>query len=202
MDTEIQIGPTGQQAAAADPGQRPYGCRQRTPGAGTSGHQGHRAWPKTAAGGRPGPGRAADPDPVRQAGPAALHLAPGLRPRVRAGAAPGRRADRLLAGLHPAPEDLLRQRGADRGGQRGRVPGDRPAGRWSTPDRCGPPSTRRSRPASTCSRPSVAAGGGGAWPTASTRRTGASSCPASTRPTLRARRWRPSWTPPRCWSSG
>src|SRR5205085_984109 len=68
---------------------------------------------------------------------AALHLPPGLRARVRAGDPPGPGTDRVLPGLHPAPEGLLRQRRADRGGQRGGVPGDR-AARPGGPRRGGP----------------------------------------------------------------
>src|SRR2546423_1081783 len=75
-----------------------------------------------------GAGGPADPAPVRQARPAAFHLPPGLRPGLRTGPAPGRGTDRVLPGLQPAPEGLLRQRRAHRGGQRGGVPGDRPPG--------------------------------------------------------------------------
>ena len=72
---------------------------------------------EAAARAEPGARGAAHPDPLRQAGPVALHLAPGLRPRLRARRTAGRRPDRVLAGLHPAPQDLLRQRRADRGGE-------------------------------------------------------------------------------------
>ena len=64
------------------------------------------------------------------------------------------RADGLLGRLHPAPEDLLRRRRADRGGQRGGVPRDRAGRSAATPSGCGPRSTRRCRRAWTCSRSS------------------------------------------------
>ena len=99
--------------------------------------------------------------------------------------------DRVLAGLHPAPEDLVRERGADRRRERGRVPGDRAAGRGRPGAAARRRWTRRSRPGWTCSRRSTARPGP-AWPTASTRRAGGSSCRrVSTRPTLEAR-WPPS----------
>ena len=97
MDTEIQIGPTGKKLLPLTP------VVDLAPGA--------RHQPQASTRSRTRrPVVPADPAPVRQARPAALHLAPRLRPRVRAGAAPGRRADRLLPGLHPAPEDLVRHR--------------------------------------------------------------------------------------------
>ena len=120
----------------------------------------------------PGARRAADADPVRQAGPDAVHVAPGLRPGVgarrfvRAGG-----ADRVLPGLHSAPEDFVCERGADRGGQRGGVPGDRVCGR---PRRSGSRSprrwTRRCPRAGRHSRRWCAESVGAAWPTGSTRR--------------------------------
>ena len=102
----------------------------------------------------------------------------------------GQRAHRVLAGLHPAPEDLVRQRGADRGGQRGGVPGDRPAGAGSTRPSCARRWTRRSRPGLDVLEAVEAAPAGAAWPTGSTRRTGGSSCPRSTPATLRGGRGR------------
>ncbi len=136
-----------------------------------------------AAARRSGAGRPADPDPVRQAGPAAVHLTPGLRPRLRAGDAPRRGTDRVLPGLHPAPQDLVRQRRPHRVS---------PARRSTWRSGCRPRSTRaagarrwtrRCRPGWTCwrrSRPTAAA-----WPSGSTPPAGGSSCPGSTRPTLR-----------------
>ena len=98
------------------------------------------------------PGGAEAADPLREAGPAAVLLDARLPARPRAGAAPGRGADGLLRRLPPAPEDQLRQRRADRDGERGGVLrdlGDR-AGR----PRVGParPSTRRCPTGWTCSR--------------------------------------------------
>ena len=81
-----------------------------------------RTEPRRTAAATRGPAAAAA---LRQARPAALHQPPRLPARLRAGAAPGRRADGLLGRLHPAPQDLLRRRRADRRGQRGRVPRDR-----------------------------------------------------------------------------
>ena len=71
MDTEHPDRPDRPQTAALDPGVR--ACR--------SGADDEQA----TAPGRAGAGGAADPDPLRQARPAALHLAPRLRPRRRAG---------------------------------------------------------------------------------------------------------------------
>src|SRR5450759_1025905 len=48
---------------------------------------------------------------------AAVLLDPGLSARPRAGVAPGCSPDGLLRRLPSAPEDLLRQRGADGNGQ-------------------------------------------------------------------------------------
>ena len=83
------------------------------------------------------PGGAEAAHPLRQAGPAAVLLDPRLPAGAGAGAAPGRGADGVLGRLPPAPQDLLRQRRADRHGQRGRVLrdlGDR-AGRPRQPAR-------------------------------------------------------------------
>ena len=85
----------------------------------------------------------------------------------------------LLGRVQPAPEDQLRRRVPDRGGQRGRVPRDRarprdrPRADPPRPRRC--PAGRAGRARDRPGRPGIAA------PSASRRRTGASSSPASTR---------------------
>ena len=119
------------------------------------------------------------PDPLREAGPAALLLHPRLRPRPGAGAAPGRRADGLLRRLPPAPADLLRQRRPHGHGQRGGVlrdPGHRagrPGGGARGPRRG---AARGARRASRSSRPRRARS-----PTGSRPASGRSWCAAPTR---------------------
>ena len=92
-----------------------------------------------------------------------------------------RRADMPMgysAGFIAAPEDQLRRRGADRRGQRGRVPRDRPGPRVRPGGRSASRWTRRCPTAwtsSRSSRPARARSPSGCRP-----RTGAWSCPAST----------------------
>ena len=203
--------PDRQEAAAADPGQpRPSmtrpGARPSTSTCPTRGREIRPVRSEDTIAKKPQPegGQAPvvqrDPDPLRQARAAAVHLAPRLRPRVRAGAAPGRRADRLLAGLHPAPEDLLRQRRADRRGQRGRVPGDRAPG-GGRPGRAACRAGRRALARGwTCSTPWSPTGGSLA------DRIDAShwriELPEVTPETLRAAVDGVPRAPTRCWSSG
>ena len=124
-------------------------------------------------------GRAAAAGPLRQAGPAALHLSPGLRARVRAGAAARRGPDGLLRRLQPAPQGLVRRSGADRGGVARRSTSRSRSPSGASPRRCARRWTRRCRPGWTCWRSSRRARR--RWPTGSRRRAGGSSCPASPR---------------------
>ena len=96
---------------------------------------------------------------------------PRRRARLRACAPARRRADRLLGRVHPAPEDQLGRRGADRRGQRGRVRRAR-AGRRRDPTGVAGALDAACRPGSTCwsasSRPVVP------WLSGSTRPNGRS----------------------------
>ena len=88
-----------------------------------------------------------------------VHQPPGLQPRLRAGGLPGADPDGLLLGLQPAPADLLRRCLADRRGERGGVPRDRPRRGGRPGIGHAPTSTRRCPRASTWSRWSPSAGG-------------------------------------------
>ena len=131
---------------------------------------------EAAAGAEPGPGGAAHPHPVRQARAAAVHLAPRLRPGLRAGACAG-------------PACRSRTRRASPRTPRSRTPARRrpawPARPSTWRSGCRPRSTRTGSRAALDAALSpgldvleaVAAGRQRpAWPTASTPRTGGSSC--------------------------
>ena len=183
MDTEIQIGPTGRKLLPLTPVGRPPRLR----GGGRSGEAGGEPAqePRSV---RNRSRRAArrrwcsGPDPVRQARPAAVHLAPRLRPRVRAGV---RRAGVPIAfsqGFTPHPK-ISYASAAPTGvaseaeyleiGLRERVDPEA-AGRAGRGALARPRRARRGRGAAAA-----------AWPTGSTPRTGGSSCPGRRRP-----RWR------------
>ena len=170
MGTDIQVGPTGRDAAAA--GRPPV---RRCDGANLMGEP-----DGAAAADRPGPGSggAAGADPLRQAGPAAVHLAPRLRPRIRAGGAAGRRADGVLGRLQPA------SRRSPTSARPRPVSPARPStssSRWpagSSSDGCAPPSTRRCRTGWTSSRWS-SRGRRVAGRSAAGLAAGGSSCPGS-----------------------
>ena len=127
----------------------------------------------------PPPGRAAAAAALRQARPAAVHLAPRLRPRVRARAAPGRGADGVLGRLHARtrrsatsarrPPAWPARRSTSRSALAARVRPERAPAR---------PSSRPARRGWTSRGASPA--GPARSPTGWRPRTGGSSCPAST----------------------
>ena len=128
---------------------------------------------------------------LRQTRAVALHLAPRLRPRLRAGAAPRRDPDGLLGRLLAAPEDQLRRRLADRASPA--RPSTSRSG-WparSTPRRCGRRSTPPCRTAWTSSRSSSP--GPARWPSGWSPRCWRIELPGVPLDVARGRRWSASW---------
>ena len=162
MDTEIQIGPTGREAAAADRGRLGLAARART--------RPSRRGGQDARGPAAAPGGAAAAAAVRQAR-AGCGSPPTATSRGRSSgrcAGPACRW-RTPPGFTPHPKISYAGAAPDRGGQRGRVPGDR---RWR--ERCDPDAAAGRARRGAAARPGRARGGRGrppgAAPTGSRRR--------------------------------